>query len=303
MPAPTPAPSVAVVTPAPSASVTASPSGTPGSDPVTAVLVGAGDIADCDTGPASNSAAAATAALVARIPGTVFTAGDEAYEDGSPAQFQDCYDPTWGVFKDRTLLPAIGNHEYKTAGGAGYYGYFGALAGTSGDGWYSREIGGWHVVVLNANCSIVGCGPGSPQLEWLKHDLAAHPAACTLAIWHQPRFSSGLHGDDLAVKPFWDVLWAAHADLVIGGHDHDYERFAPQDPAGHLDLTGGIREIVVGTGGAPLRPFFSVALNRESASVTAHGVIVLSLHATSYDWQFVPVAGKTFTDRGSAACH
>jgi acid phosphatase type 7 len=265
--------------------------------------VGAGDIADCDDGPASDSVAAATAALVAQIPGTVFTAGDEAYEDGTTSEFQGCYDPTWGAFKDRTLLPALGNHEYKTPGGAGYFGYFGARAGTPGDGWYSSDIGGWHIVVLNANCTIVGCGPGSPQLEWLKADLATHPAVCTLAIWHQPLFSSGFHRDGLAVKPFWDALWAAHADLIINGHDHDYERFAPQDPDGRLDLTGGIREIVVGTGGAPLRPFVSVDLNRETANAATHGVIVLSLHATSYDWQFVPVAGETFADSGATACH
>ena len=161
----------------------------------------------------------------------------------------------------------------------------------------------WHIVVLNANCTLVSCSPDSPQVEWLKSDLAAHPAECTLAIWHQPRFSSGLHGNDLTVAPFWDALYAAHADLIVNGHDHDYERFAPQDPQGRVDVAHGIREIVVGTGGAPLRPFVSVALNRESANATTHGVLVLSLHATSYDWRFVPVAGETFADSGSAPCH
>ena len=292
--------------PIPPSSIQASPSATtPASPlgPVTAVLVGAGDIADCDRIPSGDSAAAATALLVERIPGTVFTAGDAAYEVGSPANFADCYDPTWGAFKDRTLLPATGNHEYKTPGATGYFDYFGSSAGTRGEGWYSTDIGTWHIVVLNANCTIVGCGPGSPQLDWLSADLAAHPAACTLAIWHQPRFSSGYHRDDLSVAPFWDVLAAAHADLVINGHDHDYERFAPQDPSGRLDPVNGIREIVVGTGGATLRPFATVLPNREVASDTTHGVIVLTLHAGGYDWWFEPDAGETFTDSGSAACH
>lgn len=283
---------------APSAEPSASPLG-----PVTAVLVGAGDIADCDNRPSGESAAAATALLVDKIPGTVFTAGDAAYEIGSPANFAACYDPTWGIFKDRTLLPATGNHEYKTPGATGYFDYFGSAAGTPGQGWYSTDLGGWHIVVLNANCTIVGCGAGSPQLDWLSADLAAHPAACTLAIWHQPRFSSGFHRDDTAVSPFWDVLAAAHADLIVNGHDHDYERFAPQDPSGRLDPVNGIREIVAGTGGATLRAFVTILPNREVASDTTQGVLVLTLHAGGYDWRFEPIAGETFTDSGSAACH
>lgn len=278
---------------------------TPGTaeGPVTATLVGAGDIAACDQGPVSATAAAATAALVAGVPGTVFTAGDDAYESGTPAQFSDCYDPTWGEFKVRTLLPSAGNHDFETSGGAGYFDYFGPRAGTPGEGWYSTDIGGWHVVVLNSNCVIVGCGPGSPQLTWLATDLAAHPVACTLAIWHHPLFSSGFHRDDSAVAPFWAVLSTAHADLVINGHDHDYERFAPQDQTGRFDPILGLREIVVGTGGAPLRAFGAVQPNREAADATSHGVIVLTLHTAGYDWRFVPVAGKTFTDSGSATCH
>jgi acid phosphatase type 7 len=265
--------------------------------------VGAGDIAACNSGPVGGTAAAATAALVEAIPGTVFTAGDDAYEDGTPVEFQTCYDPTWGAFKDRTLLPAAGNHDFNTPGGAGYFGYFGARAGTPGEGWYSTDIGGWHIVVLNSNCTIVGCGPGSPQYTWLQEDLADHPTVCTLAIWHHPRFSSGFHQNALAVAPFWALLSAAHADLIINGHDHDYERFAPQSPAGALDTVDGIREIVVGTGGAPLRRFGRLAANSEVENDSTHGVIVLTLHAASYDWRFVPVAGETFTDSGSSSCH
>ena len=266
------------------------------------MLVGAGDIAACD-GPASQSVAATTAALVAGIQGVVFTAGDDAYESGSPTDFRTCYDPTWGAFKDRTLLPALGNHELMTPGGAGYFEYFGARAGTPGEGWYSADVGAWHVVVLDSNCTIVGCGPGSAQYDWLAADLKAHPALCTMAIWHHPRFSSGYHHNDLAVAPFWSLLSAAHADLVINGHDHDYERFAPQSPDGRADPSDGIREIVVGTGGAALRSFRQTEPNRQAASDDTHGVIVLTLHPASYDWRFVPVAGSTFTDSGSGICH
>ena len=197
------------------------------------------------------------------------TASDGAYERLT-GRLRRATTPR-GCVKDRTLLPALGNHEFKTPGGAGYFAYFGARAGTPGEGWYSTDIGGWHIVVLNSNCTIVGCGPGSPQLTWLKADLAAHPAMCTLAIWHHPRFSSGFHRNALAVAPFWAALSAAHADLIINGHDHDYERFAPQSPAGTLDTADGIREIVVGTGGAQLRPFTETEPNREAASDDTHG--------------------------------
>jgi hypothetical protein len=271
--------------------------------PVTAVLVGAGDIGLCNGGSAIGSHPGSTAALLAQIQGTVFTAGDDAYENGTPAEFQHCYDPTWGAFKDRTLLPVPGNHDFNTPGGAGYFGYFGTVAGTPGDGWYGKDIGGWHIVVLNSNCSIGGCGPGSPQLTWLEADLAAHPVACTLAIWHHPRFSSGAHGDNLDVEPFWTALSAAHADLIVNGHDHDYERFGPQDPSGRLDTSDGIREIVAGTGGAELRPFDVVKSNSELRIADTYGVLELMLHATSYDWRFVAVAGATVMDSGSASCH
>jgi len=271
--------------------------------PSTAVLVGAGDIAQCETGASHDTDPATTAALVAQIPGIVFTAGDDAYESGTDADFSKCYNPTWGAFKDRTLLPAVGNHDFYTPGGSGYFSYFGSIAGTPGQGWYSSDIGGWHIVVLNSNCAIVGCTPDSPQVRWLQADLAAHPATCTMAIWHHPRFSSGFHGDDLAVAPFWDALAAAHTDLIINGHDHDYERFAPQDPSGALDVADGIHEIIVGTGGAELRPFEAIKPNSVIRDAGTFGVLVLTLHASSYDWRFVPVAGSTFTDSGSANCH
>ncbi len=223
-----------------------------------AVLVGAGDIADCTT-----DHDARTAELVEGIAGTVFTAGDNAYEAGAPAAFRDCYGPTWGRFRDRTR-PAAGNHDFVTRGADGYFGYFGPAAGRAPGGWYSYDAGAWHVVVLNSNCDAVGgCDAASAQGAWLAADLAAHPARCTLAIWHHPRFSSGEHGGDPRADAFWRALYAAGADVVVNGHDHDYERFAPQAPDGTADQAGGIREFVVGTGGKELRGFRSSAPNSE----------------------------------------
>lgn len=264
------------------------------------VLVGAGDIADC--GLTSDEA---TAALVANIPGTVFTAGDNAYDSGTAAEFADCYNPSWGRFKSRTR-PAPGNHEYNTVGATGYYGYFGSAAGDPTKGYYSYDYGGWHVVVLNPECdSVGGCGPGSAEDQWLRGDLAAHPVTCTAAIWHEPRFSSGSdHGDDPRSQVFWEDLYYGGADVVINGHDHDYERFAPMDAVGNADPTYGIREFVVGTGGKDLNGFVN-KIDRNSVARDArdHGVLKLTLHDGSYDWEFVPVPGGSgFTDTGTASC-
>ena len=264
------------------------------------VLVGAGDIAWC----AALEGARATASLLRRVPGTVFTVGDMAYEDGSAAQFAQCYEPTWGREKARTR-PAPGNHDYRTADAAAYFDYFGKAAGERGKGYYSYDLGAWHLVVLNSNCEDVGgCGRGSPQLRWLLADLQLHPARCTLAYWHAPRFSSGAeHGNDLATTHFWEALYAAGAEVVLGGHDHDYERFAPQDPTGAADPVHGIREFVVGTGGASLRPFGSPIANSEARSSDSFGVLKLTLRTGSYDWQFIPVAGGQFADAGRGDCH
>jgi len=280
-----------------SAVAAASPPGPVESGPV-AVLVGAGDIADCTA-----EHDARTAELVAGIAGTVFTAGDNAYEVGSPAEFRDCYGPTWGRFRERTR-PAAGNHDFVTRGAGGYFGYFGPAAGRAPGGWYSYDAGAWHVIVLNSNCDAVGgCDVASAQGAWLAADLAAHPARCTLAIWHHPRFSSGEHGGDPRADAFWRALYAAGVDVVVNGHDHDYERFAPQAPDGTADLAGGIREFVVGTGGKELRAFRSSAPNSEVGDHRTYGVLVLTLRPTTYEWRFVGVPGSTFTDRGSGICH
>ncbi len=265
----------------------------------TAILVGAGDIAACK----DLSGAEATAKLLVQIPGTVMAVGDLAYPDGSKENFA-CYDKTWGRVKSRTR-PAPGNHEFHAAGAAPYFDYFGAAAGDPKTGYYNYELGTWHIVVLNSECEDVGgCEAGSPQEKWLRADLAVHPAACTLAYWHKPLFSSGsAHGNDPTVKPFWQALYEAKADIVIAGHDHDYERFAPQTPDAAADPARGIREFVAGTGGKNHRPFVEPKPNSELRDATAFGVLKLTLKPGAYDWQFIPEAGKTFTDSGSGTCH
>jgi hypothetical protein len=266
-----------------------------------AVLVGAADIASCD----DLAGAQATAKLIDSISGTVFAAGDLAYPDGSDDQFRNCYGPTWGRFKDRTR-PAPGNHEYHSDGASGYVRYFGALAGDPKKGYYSYELGAWHIVVLNSECAEVGgCWAGSAQEQWLRQDLKAHPSQCTLAYWHKPLFSSGdAHGNDPEVRPLWDALYAWGTDVVLNGHDHDYERFAPQDPSGNPDRQRGIREFVVGTGGKNShRRFATPKPNSEVRQADTFGVLKLALHPAAYDWEFLPETGKTFKDSGSGTCH
>lgn len=261
-------------------------------------LVGAGDIASCNYNRDQ-----ATASLLDSIPGTVFTAGDNAYPSGTFNQFQNCYGPTWGRHYARTL-PSVGNHEYRTSGASGYFRYFGAAANPSGKGYYSYNLGDWHIVVLNSMCQkIGGCSASSPQAQWLRGDLVANPRLCTLAYWHHPVFTSGEHGNDPRMRPAFQILYDNNAELVINGHDHDYERFAPQTPSGTADPARGIREIVVGTGGAKLRPFATIRPNSEVRDANTWGVIKLTLNPDSYGWQFVPVAGQTFTDSGTTSCH
>ena len=260
------------------------------------VLVGAGDIASCQS-----SGDGATAKLLDNIGGTVFALGDNAYPDGTYPQFRDCYGPSWGRFKDRTK-PAVGNHEYNTPGAAGYFDYFGARAGDPAKGYYSYDRGSWHVVVLNSNCSKVPCAAGSAQERWLKADLAANADhECTLAYFHHPRFSSS--GNTANVAPFWEDLYEAGAEVVLNGHTHNYERFAPQRPDGTLDDARGMREFVVGTGGVSHNPFGTIKPNSQARNASTYGVLKLTLKSASYEWKFVPVEGKTFTDSGTKVCH
>lgn len=264
-----------------------------------AVLVAAGDIADC-----ASAGDEATAELVARIMGRVATLGDNVYAAGTPAQFSRCYGAAWGPFKRRTS-PSLGNHDYGTAGAAGYFGYFGRRAGPAGRGWYSYDLGSWHVVVLNSNCSQVGgCFRGSPQERWLRADLAASRSRCTLAYWHHPRFSSGTtHGGDLVAGAFWKSLYAAGAEVVLNGHEHNYERFAPQDPSGAADPERGIRQFVVGTGGKTLYGLGAPAPNSQVRYSDSFGVLKLQLASDAYTWEFIPVEGATFSDTGTGTCH
>ena len=275
-----------------------SPSAT-GSPDLLAVLVGAGDIADC-----GSTGDEATAVLLDQIGGTVFTLGDNVYPSGTPDQFLDCYGPSWGRHLTRTF-PSAGNHDYETPGAAGYYGYFDAAAGRPGEGWYSYEAGAWHVVVLNSMCAAVGgCHAGSPQEAWLRADLAANPTACTLAYWHHPRFSSGsTHGSDATYDAFWRALHDAGADVVLAGHDHVYERFVPQDPDGVADTARGIRQFTVGTGGRSLYAFGAPLATTQVRDSTTFGVLRLTFRPETYEWRFVPVAGGAFSDAGTANCH
>jgi hypothetical protein len=263
------------------------------------VLV-AGDIAGCTW-----SGDEATAQVVEGIPGKVMTAGDNAYQAGSLEQFRRCYGRTWGRFRNRTR-PVIGNHDMVTPGAAGYFRYFGWRAGPRRRGWYAFDAGAWRVYALNTNCrSIGGCKEGSAQLRWLRADLAFHPRRCVLAVWHHPRYSSGPHGNLNASRAFLSALYVAGADIVVNGHDHLYERFAPARPNGVADPDNGIRQFIVGTGGAPLyrasRPFAPNSRRRISST---HGVLRLTLEWDRYEWEFLPVrAARSVRDRGNGMCH
>jgi alkaline phosphatase len=263
-----------------------------------AVLVGAGDISECHS-----SGDSATARLVGSIGGTVFTLGDNAYKSGTAKQFRNCYGPTWGRFKGRTR-PAVGNHEYHSQGADGYFDYFGGKAGPRGKGWYSYSAGSWHVVVLNSNCGKVGCRKGSEQERWLRANLASHNNKCTLAYFHHARFSSDReHGTSPEVGDLWETLYDYGADLVLSGHAHSYERFAPQNPWGKADPNHGIRQIVVGTGGAGNYRMGSPRAHSQVRNSNTFGVLKLTLKSGGYDWRFMPVAGKKFRDSGSGSCH
>jgi len=271
--------------------------------PSAVVLVGAGDIASCALG-SDEATAKLLDAVVETIPSaTVFTLGDNAYYRGSALEFGNCYVPTWGRHKARTR-PAVGNHEYLWGSGAlPYYTYFGEQAGPRGKGYYSYNAGTWHVVVLNSNCREVSCEEGSEQERWLRADLAANPSRCTLAYWHHPRFSSGEHGNTVAVTPLWKALQDSGAEVVLTGHEHHYERFAPQDAEGNPDPQTGLRQFIVGTGGISLRTIAQVKANSEVRSAQNHGVLRLDLKEQGYEWKFLPVAGGTFSDSGSGDCH
>jgi hypothetical protein len=263
-----------------------------------AVLVGAGDIAWCD-----GDGDEATARLLDTISGTVFTTGDNAYPDGTDAQFAQCYQPSWGRHKARTR-PSIGNHDYHAERGAPYFRYFGEAAGEPGKGYYSYALGGWRIIVLNSNCQLIGgCGESDPQVVWVRRVLAQSPAPCSLAYMHHPRFSSGPHGPQTYMRAAWQALAEAGVDVLLAGHDHVYERFGLQDADGRADTQRGIRQFTVGTGGRSHYTFRAAAPNSEVRHSGTFGVLRLALGAGRYEWEFVPEAGRTFRDRGAGDCH
>ena len=257
------------------------------------VLVGAGDIASCES-----DGDEATAAMLDGLEGTVFTLGDNAYPDGTAEDFARCYAPSWGRHRQRTR-PAVGNHEYHSAQAGPYFDYFGGAAGEPGQGYYSYDLGAWHVVVLNSQVEL---GAGSEQEQWLRADLKANTRKCTLAYWHRPLFSSGPEREGQNVKPLWEVLYEAGAEVVLGGHDHYYERFAPQTPEGREDKERGIRQFVVGTGGMVLYDFTEPLENSEVRKGGVFGVLKLTLEDGGYVWEFLTVGGGV-ADQGRGTCH
>jgi hypothetical protein len=278
------------------------------------LIAAAGDIA-CDSssphfrgglGDATDCHMKQTSDLILGLhPDRVLALGDTQYEAGTPRDFRESYAPTWGRFKSITSA-VIGNHEYGHVDGRGYWDYFGPLGGTAPNGYYSFDLGTWHLIALNDVCEepTVTCGPGSAQEQWLRADLAAHPNRCTLAFMHEPVFTSGEEGPQPMADAFFNALYEAGADVLLAGHNHNYERFAPQGPGNVLNLTGGVQEIVVGTGGRDLQGFHAtLAPNSETRNGDTYGVLTLRLHPSSYDWQFVPEPGRTFTDAGSQPCH
>ena len=295
----TPIPPLPKPTASPTQRVTTPPA--PAPRPVTVTIVAAGDIA-CDpaqnTGTPANCDQAATAAEIGQLhPTAVLALGDTQYENGTLAAYKAVYAPTWGQYKSITY-PAIGNHEYLTSGASAYFSYFGMPS------YYSYTLGDWHMVSLNSECSHVGgCQAGSPQEKWLLADLAAHPSQCTLVYWHEPRWSSGEHGNATQMATIWADLVAAKVEVVLSGHNHDYERFVPLNAAGQPD-PAGTTEFVVGTGGKNHYAFTKTALTGEAIrDDKAFGVIDMTLGPTSYSWKFVAAPGYTFTDSGSANCH
>ena len=281
---------------APAPTATGSPAATPGQSPGSseseAILLAVGDIGYC-----GDNNDDLVGQLAASLPGTVALLGDIAYAKGSASDFANCFDPTWGPLRDR-LRPAPGNHEYETKGASGYFDYFGAAAGARGQGWYSYDLGAWHLIALNSECGAIegGCeGKDSAELAWLVADLAAHPVECTIAYWHHPRYSSGNHGDNDMTNELWAALSHAGADLVLQGHDHDYERIAP---------INGIRSFVVGTGGRSLYAWpGSPGPHTEVRDNDTYGLLELTLRPTDFSWRFIPAASGLFTDSGTAACH
>jgi hypothetical protein len=272
--------------------------------PVSITIYAAGDIADCKRKSPLESMAARTAELIATglakdSTARVVTLGDNTYPIGKPEEFNKCYEPTWGRFKDKTL-PSPGNHDYGMPKALGYYNYFGELAGPDRRGYYATQLGKWLLLSLNSN---VDKNQMQEQLTWLKAELANNKQNCTLAFWHHPVYSSGGHGNNKNMQEAWTMLAAAKADIVLTSHDHNYERFAPLDANGDRDDKNGILSFIVGTGGAKLTPMFLPKGATAVRDNSAHGVLKLDLHDKSYEWEFLPIPDQSFADKGKRICH
>jgi len=292
----TPQPPVATPQPPAAAQPPEAPAAPSAEDGI--VFIGAGDIANCDP-PLNGSGARATAAIIDRYPtAVVFTTGDHAYQHGAAKEFADCYGPTWGRFKDRTH-PAVGNHDLITANGKPYWDYFGESAGPRDKGYYSYEVGTWHVIALN---SAIDARKGGDQMRWLQDDLGKHKADCVLAYWHIARYSSCAHGSDPLMADAWKILYDAGAAVILSSHDHDYERFTPIDDKGKPDPEHGMREFVVGMGGGGVYEFKKTAANCEVRNNKAYGVLKLTLKPGKYDWEFLRGMGAMFRDTGTGTC-
>jgi len=260
-------------------------------------FIGAGDVAFCDS-----NGDVLTGRILDRFPGTIFVLGDISNDSGRKEEYANCFDPAWGRFKSR-MKPAIGNHDYLTANGANYFAYFGAIAGPPGLGYYSYDLGAWHIIVLNSECGTSDCAAGSAQEKWLRNDLANHHAQCILAYWHAPPFSSGTDADEPRVLPLYKDLDDADVDVLLTGHQHHYERFIAQDTDGDSKPGEGIREFIVGTGGVWTDPVRVPPLRNSQALFTdTFGLLKMELYPGWYTWQFIPVPGKPRSDWGTDTC-
>jgi hypothetical protein len=297
--------------PAAPAAASAPEPATSGSTPESVVIAAAGDVAcGLESGQASCRQLETSEVLLKIDPAVVLALGDLQYERGAYADFLQSFDPSWGRLKER-IRPVVGNHEYSTRGASGYFDYFdgvGALAGQAGDrdkGYYSYALGRWHLFAVNSNCARVGgCGPGSRQEQWLRAELAAHPTACSLMYMHHPFWSSDAREFSLGeLRPLLQAFYDLGGDVVLAGHSHFYERYAPSAPDQSVDPARGFRQFIVGTGGRNVYGFGPIQRNSEVRNGSTFGVLRLTLNPTSYDWEFVPIAGQSFTDSGTQPCH
>jgi 3',5'-cyclic AMP phosphodiesterase CpdA len=281
---------------------TPQPTVTPSPTPTPAVVLGAGDIAICGVEDDEATAALIRRQLEQYPNAAVIIPGDTVQGEGRAVEYRNCFDPSWGQFKD-SIYPAPGNHDYLTDNGMHYYEYFGERAGEPGKGYYSFDLGAWHIVALNSNCGAIACGSESVQVQWLREDLAASDKQCTLLYWHHPRWGSGLEGSVGLTSSFFRAAYEYGAEVVVSGNDHDYERFAAQNGDATPEPDTGVRQFVVGTGGAMLRAWGTVQPNSEVRDNETHGVMQFKLYDGWYEWEFLPAAGGSFTDSGSDVCH